>query len=79
MLRTLLTAGALTMSMAAGSASADDTELHKPWSELLEAYVSEHSDGVNRFDYGALKDNQADTAKLKERMPTLRAMSKNLN
>ncbi len=64
MLRTLLTAGALTMSMAAGSASADDTELHKPWSELLGAYVSEHSDGVNRFDYGALKDNQADTAKL---------------
>lgn len=52
------------MTLAAGSAAADDTELHTPWSELLAAYVSEHADGVNRFDYGGLKDNQADLAKL---------------
>ncbi|MEO1659577.1 MAG: DUF547 domain-containing protein [Pseudomonadota bacterium] len=64
MLRTILTAGAIAMTLAAGTAAADDTELHKPWGEILGTYVVEYDDGVNRFDYGALKANAEDSAKL---------------
>lgn len=64
MLRTLLTAGAITMTIAAGSAAADDTALHQPWDDILGTYVIEYDDGVNRFDYGALLANADDSAKL---------------
>ena len=64
MLRTLLTAGAITMTIAAGSAAADDTALHQPWDDILGTYVIEYNDGVNRFDYGALLANADDSAKL---------------
>ena len=64
MLRTLFAAGAMTMTLAAGSAAADDTALHQPWDEILGTYVVESDDGVNRFDYGALQANTADSAKL---------------
>ena len=52
------------MTLAAGSAAADDTALHQPWDEILGTYVVESEDGVNRFDYGALKANDADSTKL---------------
>lgn len=52
------------MTLTAGSAAADDTELHAPWDEILGQYVVEGEDGVNRFDYGGLKANMADSAKL---------------
>jgi len=52
------------MTLTAGSASADDAALHQPWDEILGTYVSEHDDGVNRFDYGALNANPDDLAKL---------------
>lgn len=64
MLRTVLTAGAMIMTLAAGSANADDTALHQPWDDLLGKYVVEYDDGVNRFDYGALKASANDSAKL---------------
>lgn len=64
MLRTLLTAGALILTIAAGTAPADDTALHQPWDDLLGTYVVAYDDGVNRFDYGALKANTDDSAKL---------------
>ena len=64
MLRTLVAAGAMTMTLVAGTAAADDTELHQPWDEILGTYVSPSDDGVNRFDYGALQANSADVAKL---------------
>lgn len=52
------------MTLAAGTAAADDTDLHQAWNELLGTYVVEGADGVNRFDYGGLKANTADAAKL---------------
>ena len=52
------------MTLVTGTAAADDTELHQAWDELLGAYVVEGDDGVNRFDYGRLKDTEADSAKL---------------
>ena len=64
MLRTLLTAGAISMTIAAGSAAADDTALHQPWDDILGTYVAAYDDGVNRFDYGALQANADDSAKL---------------
>ena len=63
MLRTLLTAGAFTMTLATGAA-ADDSELHAAWDDLLGTYVVPGDDGVNRFDYGGLKANAEDSAKL---------------
>lgn len=64
MLRKMLTVGAIAMTIAAGSASADDTELHQAWDDILGTYVVESDDGVNRFDYGALQANTEDSAKL---------------
>ena len=52
------------MTLVAGTAAADDTELHQPWNEILGTYVITSEDGVNRFDYGALQANAADVAKL---------------
>lgn len=64
MLRTVLTLGGTIMTLAAGSAAADDTALHQPWDQILSTYVSEYDDGVNRFDYGALKASPDDLARL---------------
>lgn len=52
------------MTLATGPASASDAALHQAWDDLLGTYVVEGEDGVNRFDYGALKDNAKDSAKL---------------
>lgn len=52
------------MTLATGPAAADDTDLHKPWAELLSQYVEESGDGVNRFDYAGLQASVTDTAKL---------------
>ena len=52
------------MTLATGTAAADDTDLHQAWDDLLGEYVVEGDDGVNRFDYGRLKDTAADSAKL---------------
>lgn len=64
MLKRLLAASLTSLSVMAGLAQADDAELHQPWDELLETYVVEAPDGINRFDYAALQSNTADTAKL---------------
>lgn len=37
---------------------------HAAWGEILAKYVRSSADGVNRFAYGALQANEADTAKL---------------
>lgn len=39
-------------------------EAHSAWTALLGKYVKASPDGVNRFDYGGLKDNAADSAAL---------------
>lgn len=43
---------------------ADESNPHAPWGELLATYLVESDDGVNRFDYGGLKNNADDLAKL---------------
>lgn len=37
---------------------------HAEWTRLLEAYIQESADGVNRFDYAGLKANTDDSATL---------------
>ena len=37
---------------------------HGAWQELLDTYLSPHTSGINRFDYGALKASTDDTARL---------------
>ncbi len=63
MLRRLI-AGLIAMTLATGAAFADDTARHQAWGDLLETYLSVDDDGVNRFDYGGLKDNTGDVAVL---------------
>lgn len=53
----------------AGQVGAEVPQLparHGVWTALLETYVRAHADGVNRFDYGTLKDNASDRAVLAE-------------
>ena len=52
------------MTLTAGPAAADDAELHAAWDDILGTYVAAGDDGVNRFDYGGLKANAEDSAKL---------------
>lgn len=48
------------MAMSAGKGVTQGASLHDPWDQLLSTYVIEGDDGVNRFDYGGLKANEAD-------------------
>ncbi len=54
----------LFMGVFAGPAMTEQTDLHATWDGLLKSYVVESPDGVNRFDYGALKKNPGDLARL---------------
>lgn len=49
---------------APAAATAATAHAHSAWTELLGKYVVVSDDGVNRFDYGGLKDNAADSAAL---------------
>lgn len=37
---------------------------HSPWQDILTAYLSANSSGINKFDYAALKANAKDISKL---------------
>ncbi|MEM7767589.1 MAG: DUF547 domain-containing protein [Pseudomonadota bacterium] len=49
---------------AASPTDAVQPARHAAWSELLSKYVRPAADGVNRFDYGALKADDADRTAL---------------
>jgi hypothetical protein len=74
MLRRVIAAGAVAMSIISGPAVADEASSHSVWDSLLETYVVESDDGVNRFKYGALKNNAADTAKLDAYLESFEAL-----
>ena len=48
--------------------ASDETNIeqidHGAWQDILTAYLSSHSSGINKFDYAALKANAKDTPKL---------------
>lgn len=48
---------------------------HSPWDEILSRYLSEHPDGVHRFDYDGLRNAPADRAALEDYVSTLEAVS----
>jgi hypothetical protein len=52
---------------------AQTQDLHTPWDEILAKYLSEHPDGVNRFDYAGLRDAPADRAGLEDYIDALEA------
>jgi hypothetical protein len=72
LLATLLIAMPLALPATAREAEAGITTRntlmakaqHAPWTALLSKYVHASTDGVNRFDYGALKASAADRAAL---------------
>ena len=47
---------------------------HAAWQEILDGYLREHGSGVNRFDYGALKANSGDSAKLASYLASLQSL-----
>ena len=47
---------------------------HGPWQALLAAYLAPHPSGVNRFDYAALKGDDADVARLNDYLDGLQAL-----
>lgn len=51
-------------SAETGEIAAVSGSRHANWSGLLGKYVTVSPDGLNRFDYGALKANAADSAQL---------------
>lgn len=69
-LAVLAFASAPSLSVAAAQSSivstntADVSNAHQVWTRILSKYVQPADDGVNRFDYGGLRDNAADSAAL---------------
>ena len=47
---------------------------HTAWQEILNDYLRVHDSGVNRFDYGALKANAGDFAKLASYLASLQSL-----
>ena len=47
---------------------------HGAWQEILNGYLRVHDSGVNRFDYGALKANAGDFAKLASYLASLQSL-----
>ena len=47
---------------------------HGAWQEILNDYLRVHDSGVNRFDYGALKANAGDFAKLSSYLASLQSL-----
>jgi len=64
MLHKILAAGAIAMTLATGYAAADEGERNAGWDGILQTYVVKSDDGVNRFQYGALKVSAADMSTL---------------
>ncbi|MEM9669218.1 MAG: DUF547 domain-containing protein [Pseudomonadota bacterium] len=82
-LYTVLTAVALLGTPATLTAAAETLatteaavtqEAHGEWTALLSKYVTESADGVNRFDYGGLKDDGADAEALDAYLERLAAI-----
>ena len=63
MIRSALTSIIALSALSAG-AVAENTDFHESWDALLGKYVVESADGLNRFDYGGLKNNAEDAASL---------------
>ena len=47
---------------------------HTAWQDILNGYLRIHDSGVNRFDYGALKANAGDFAKLASYLASLQSL-----
>ncbi len=50
-----------------------DVDLHTPWDALLSRYLTDHPDGVARFDYAALRASAQDSAALEAYIAALEA------
>ena len=54
-------------------AGAQETDLHAQWDVLLDAYITQSDDGVNRFDYARLAASDDDQAALQAYIGALEA------
>jgi hypothetical protein len=56
-----------------GNALAQGQDINTPWDMILSAYLTEHPDGVNRFDYAGLRTDREDRAALNAYITALEA------
>ncbi|MEM1390212.1 MAG: DUF547 domain-containing protein, partial [Pseudomonadota bacterium] len=63
-MRHIILTSILALTTVTGTAMASTSDFHAPWTDILQTYVVESDDGLNRFDYSALKANEDDKAKL---------------
>lgn len=65
----------LACSLALAPSARAQADLHQPWDLLLSAYLVESADGINRFDYAGLRDDDAARASLNAYISALEAFS----
>lgn len=64
----------LLMFLAAVSVAQASEDMHGPWDQLLERYVTRASDGVDRVDYARWRSNSEDRAALEAYIAALEAL-----
>ncbi|KAA5804943.1 DUF547 domain-containing protein [Alkalicaulis satelles] len=64
---------AVLMALILSGAAMAEDDLHAPWDRLLDAYVTPGADGVDRFDYDALRGDEAGRAALEAYIAALEA------
>ena len=60
--------------VSAAEAAIELPERHAAWTAILAEYVKPGADGLNRFDYGALKASEADRAALTQYLSSFAAL-----
>lgn len=60
----LILAGIIAMTLQSSRPNTANALSHQAWDEILRAYITQSPDGINRFDYGALKSSLPDSARL---------------
>ncbi len=61
----------LVLGLAGPGLAQEPSDLHQPWDQILEAYLSPSPDGINRFDYDALRNASQDRSSLNDYIETL--------
>ena len=64
----------MALSLVLSPSAQAQSDLHQPWDALLGVYLIESEDGINRFDYAGLRQNDADRVALSTYIQSLEAV-----
>ena len=64
----------LALSLVLPPSAQAQSDLHQPWDVILDAYLEQGADGINRFDYEGLRNTPDDRAALNAYIETLEAL-----